>query len=164
MDSSPTNRQAVLLADQLDRSFHGGAWHGPATREALAGVGAANAGRRPNASPHSILDLVRHITFWMDAAHERIAFGRDVDSAGDWAPGDDVVSERVWNDALAKLDEAQAKLHGALSDLHDGRLDDVVPGADPTVRGLVLGVLQHNAYHTGQIVQLARELEPESVT
>ena len=28
----------------------------------------------------------------------------------------------------------------------------------PTVRGLLLGTLQHNAYHTGQIVHIAQEL------
>jgi uncharacterized damage-inducible protein DinB len=31
-----------------------------------------------------------------------------------------------------------------------------VAGSDPTLRGLLLGLLQHNAYHTGQIVVLAK--------
>ena len=159
MNSS--NPEVGFLADQLERSFHGGAWHGPATHEALAGISAATAGRRPAGSPHTILGLVRHVTFWLDAAHLRIVGGRDVDPGGDWAPGEDAVSEQVWSDAVAQLDEAHAKLQAALSNLEDSRLDDAVPGSDPTVRGLLFGALQHNAYHTGQIVQLVRELAPE---
>jgi hypothetical protein len=164
MDSTIANSETGLLADQLERSFHGGAWHGPATREALAGVDAALAGRRPPGFPHSILELARHITFWMEAARLRIVEGRDVSDAGDWAPGEDPVSERAWSDAVAQLEGAHAKLHAALSSLEDGRLGDRVPGADPTVRGLLLGTLQHNAYHTGQIVQLARAPAPEPST
>jgi hypothetical protein len=31
-----------------------------------------------------------------------------------------------------------------------------VAGSDPTVRGLLVGILQHNAYHGGQIVLLRK--------
>jgi hypothetical protein len=35
-------------------------------------------------------------------------------------------------------------------------LDDPVGGSDPTVRGLLFGVVQHHAYHAGQIVLLRK--------
>jgi uncharacterized damage-inducible protein DinB len=155
--ASSTSAEVGRLADQLERSFHGGAWHGPATREALAGIDATTAGRRPVGSAHTIIELTRHITFWLDAAHLRIVGGRDVDSDADW-PEQETLTAQAWERAVAKLERAHAKLHGALLELADARLDDAVPGLDPTVRGLLLGTLQHNAFHTGQIVQIAREL------
>jgi uncharacterized damage-inducible protein DinB len=145
------------LADQLERSFHGGAWHGPATLEALTGIDAAAADRRPDGSPHSIVELVRHIAFWLNAAHVRIASGRDVAPEDDW-PTEAPLTDEAWTQTVVELERAYTKLHAALLDLDDDRLNDAVPGSDPTVRGLVLGTLQHNAYHTGQIVQMAREL------
>lgn len=145
------------LADQLERSFHGGAWHGPATREALTGIDAATAQRRPDGSPHTIFEIVRHITFWLDAASLRIVDGRDVDPEGDWREEGEL-TDVAWRRAVAELENAHAKLQAALAGLGDDRLDDTVPGTDPTVRGLLLGTLQHSAYHTGQIVQLKREL------
>lgn len=150
-----TNAEITHLADQIDRSFHGGAWHGPGTREALVGIDAATAGRRSTGSPHTIADLVRHITFWLDAAHVRIIEGADVDADADW-PQESELTDEVWNRMTAELEEAHAKLHSALLRLKDSRLDDPVSGSDPTVRGLLLGTLQHNAYHTGQIVEIAR--------
>lgn len=149
--------EADRLADQLERSFQGGAWHGPATREALAQIDAATAARRPSGSPHSIVEIVRHITFWLEAAHQRIGSGRDVDPEGDW-PKEGELTDRAWKRALEELDRAYSSLHATVLALDVERLDDPVPGTDPSVRGLVLGILQHNAYHTGQIVQIAREV------
>jgi uncharacterized damage-inducible protein DinB len=152
-----SNAEVGRLADQLERSFHGGAWHGPATREALAGIDAATAERRLDGSPHTIIEHVRHITFWLNAAYLRISEGRDVSEEADW-PEESALTDQAWTQAITELEQAHAKLHAALLDLDDDRLDDAVAGSDPTVRGLLLGTLQHSAYHTGQIVQIAREL------
>lgn len=150
--------EIARLADQLERSFRGGAWHGPATREVLARIEASTAQRRPDGSPHTILELVRHITFWVRAAYLRIGRGENVNSDGDWPEEQGVLGEDAWNEVIAELEKAYGDLHASLLELDDDRLDDAVPGADPTVRGLVLGTLQHNAYHTGQIVLIGREL------
>ena len=152
-----SDSESRRLADQLDRSFHGGAWHGPAIREALSDIDAATAGRRLDGSPHAIVALVRHITFWLEAAYVRIVEGGDVDPGEDW-PEEGVLTDGEWARAVSALEQTHAKLHTALLDLDDERLDEAVSGSDPTVRGLLLGTLQHNAYHTGQIVQIAREL------
>ncbi len=152
-----THTEASRLADQLQRSFHGGAWHGPATLEVLAGIDAADAARHPKGSPHSIVEIVRHITFWFNAAHIRIACGDDVDPEADWLK-EEALNKETWERAIAELKEAYSKLQGTVLELDDARLDDAVRGLDPTVRGLLLGTLQHSAYHTGEIGQLAREL------
>jgi uncharacterized damage-inducible protein DinB len=156
MEVSSTT-EVARLADQLERSFRGGAWHGPAIREAISGLDAAAAGRRPRGASHSIVSLVRHMTFWIDAATVRIGGGRDVDPGGDW-PEEGTLSDEAWKQAIAELERAHERLYAVLVDLEDERLGDAVPGSDPTVRGLLLGTLQHNAYHTGQIVHIAREL------
>lgn len=152
------NAESARLADQLERSFHGGAWHGPAVREALEGVDAETAGRRTAGGANSIIETTRHLTFWLNAAHLRIAGGRDVDHAEDW-PEEKAVTSESWARAQAELDTAYTNLHALVLNLDDSRLDDAVPGSDPTVRGLLLGTLQHNAYHTGQIVQTVKELK-----
>jgi uncharacterized damage-inducible protein DinB len=151
------NLEVDRLADQLERAFHGGAWHGPATREALTGIDASTAARRPLGSPHTIVELVRHITFWVNAASQRIAEGTDVDPRSDWQK-EEVLTDETWAGIIAELEQAHTRLHAVVLDLDDDRLDAAVPGCDPTVRGLLLGTLQHNAYHTGQIVQVVREL------
>src|SRR5262249_52923016 len=149
--------QAQNLADQLERAFRGGAWHGPAVAEALAGVDAATAAARPFPGAHSIWENVHHLTVWNEVPRRRLDGGRLTapPAERDWPPVKDL-SPDAWRAALAALAGAHAALHARVLDLADGRLDDPVAGSDPTVRGMLLGVLQHNAYHAGQIVLLRR--------
>jgi len=151
----PALFEVSRLADQLDRSFRGGAWHGPAVAEALEGIDAELAVSRP-LSGHSIAELVSHVAYWLNAAAERIA-GGDAgveDGCADWPESPPAAA--AWPDLLAALDAAHRRLHAAVLALDDARLDDPVAGADPTVRGMLFGILQHNAYHAGQIALLRR--------
>jgi uncharacterized damage-inducible protein DinB len=156
-----TDSQTSRLADQLERSFRGGAWHGPSLAEALEGIDGRRARLRPVAGAHTIFELVGHVAFWLEGCLERLAHGVDADSHADWKVPDDG-SETAWKNALVKLEAAHRKLHAAVLELPDARLEDPVPGSDPSVRGMLLGLLQHNAYHAGQISLLARASETPS--
>jgi uncharacterized damage-inducible protein DinB len=145
------------LADQLERSFRGGAWHGPSVTEALADLTAEEAARRPIPAAHTIAEIVGHLATWTDVAHRRIA-GEPVPRVTDdedFPPGG-AASEEAWNGSLERLEEAHRKLHEVVAGLDADGLDAPVSGSDPTVRGLVLGVLQHNTYHAGQIALLRK--------
>ena len=148
---------AAPLVDQLERSFRGGAWHGPSVSEALAGVDAAAAAARQIAGAHTIAELAGHISAWMEVAARRIGGEEvlDLPPEEDFPP-DGAASPEAWRETLARLDETYRRLHALVRDLTAEGLEAPVAGSDPTVRGLVLGVLQHNAYHGGQIALLVR--------
>jgi uncharacterized damage-inducible protein DinB len=152
--------QVETLADQLERSFRGGAWHGPAVAETLAGVEESTAAARPILGAHSIWEIVRHMTVWNDVPRRRLD-GEGLQSLPglpaerDWPPVRDV-SAGAWQAALTALENVHAALHARILALADAQLDDPVTGSDPTVRGMLFGVLQHNAYHAGQITLLRK--------
>lgn len=149
------NVESSRFADLLERSFHGGAWHGPSISEALAGVD-ANGSRQRLAGSHSIAEIVGHLSFWLEAGRRRLEGGQPPEvEGGDWEAGDPD-SPEAWSERLAALEAAHRGLHAQVAALDDERLDDPVPGSDPTVRGLLAGLLEHNAYHAGQLVLLAR--------
>jgi uncharacterized damage-inducible protein DinB len=149
--------QVKTLADQLERSFRGGAWHGPAVAETLAGVDAAAAAAHPFPGAHSIWEIVRHLTVWNEVPLRRINGERleDLSHERDWPPVADL-SPEAWRAALTALEEAHAALQARVRALSEAQLDDPVGGSDPTVRGLLFGVLQHHAYHAGQISLLRK--------
>src|SRR5436190_8146196 len=155
--------QIESLADQLERAFRGGAWHGPAVAEALAGVGEAAAAARPFPGAHSIWEIVHHLTVWNDVPRRRLDGEglQNLPAERDWPPVGDV-SAGAWQAALTALEDAHATLRARVLALSDAQLDDPVAGSDPTVRGMLFGVLQHNAYHAGQIALLRKASEGKS--
>jgi uncharacterized damage-inducible protein DinB len=149
--------QIESLADQLERAFRGGAWHGPSVSEALAGVDESAAAARPLPAAHSIWEIVHHLTAWNDVPRRRLDGERlqGLPAELDWPPVKDV-SAGAWRAALAALENAHTALHARVRDLAESQLDDPVSGSDPTVRGMLFGILQHSAYHAGQIVLLRK--------
>jgi uncharacterized damage-inducible protein DinB len=155
-----TQVETTRLADQLERSFRGGAWHGPSLLEAVADVDASSAVSRLSPGTHTIHEIAWHAAFWIDASRRRI---EGEDDSG-LAPGADFPVEptdavAAWGETRERLEAAHRGLHDLVLSLADERLDDPVSGSDPTVRGLLLGLLQHNAYHAGQIVVLRKAQE-----
>ncbi|NWJ41957.1 MAG: DinB family protein [Geothrix sp.] len=154
-DLAPTR-----LADQLERGFRGGAWHGPAVMELLADLSAEQARWRPEPTSHSIADLVGHLTYWLEDTRRQLAGTPRLpgEPGSDWSPAD-LGSEAAWQGACAALEDAYGGLRAAILELEEGRLDEARSGSDTTIRGLLQGTLQHNAYHAGQIALLRKQAE-----
>ncbi len=134
--------------------------------EALADVTAAQAFAQPIPNAHSIWQLVLHITGWMDAVRERIENGPvAMPAEGDWPQIVDT-SESGWQATLALLAQRQQALLQVLATLTDEQLKQRLGAVNdpPSASGYsayynLHGVMQHNLYHTGQIVLLKKLLE-----
>jgi len=151
---------STRLADQLERGFQGGAWHGPAVMEILADVDGDMARWRPNPASHSMAELVGHLTYWLDDTQRQIAgeVRLQGEPGADWASGGPA-SEGDWQAARTALEEAHCRLRTSVLALEEGRFDEARSGSDTTIRGLLMGILQHNAYHAGQLALLRKLAE-----
>jgi len=151
---------STRLADQFERGFRGGAWHGPALMEILAGIDVAAARWHPGPTSHSIAEIVGHLTYWLeDTWRQILGEARPLGESGsDWGqPEPD--SDTAWQAALADLEAGHGHLWAEVLRLTESRLDEARPGSDTTIRGLLIGTLQHNAYHAGQIALLRKLAE-----
>jgi uncharacterized damage-inducible protein DinB len=148
------------ILDQLQRAYEGNAWHGPAVREVLAGVSAAQAHARPLQKAHSIWELVQHIAVWEDVGRRRLTGDRAqiaISSPEDWPPPEDT-SEAAWEQAKAALDRGHQALVEAISQTPESRLDEPIFEGMSTVYVTLHGVIQHDLYHAGQIAILRKAL------
>jgi uncharacterized damage-inducible protein DinB len=152
---SPCRVESGRIADQLERAYRGGAWHGPSLSEVIEDVDAALATRRAIPGSHTIQEIVWHVAFWTDAVRRRLE-GEEVaglPAGADFPPGGGD-AEAAWREARARLEDAHRRLHADVLALDDARLDE--PSGDSTVRAQLLGILQHHAWHGGQILMLGR--------
>ncbi len=148
-------RTTERLLDQVNRAFGGEAWHGPALRNLLDGITEDQARSHPLAESHSILELVVHVGTWMDVVARRVG-GTAVESTTvqDWSD----VTKTSWSRAVEELERAQSRLCDALARLSSEELEKPVPGATRSIYSEIMGLLQHNVYHAGQISLLKKAL------
>jgi uncharacterized damage-inducible protein DinB len=150
--------EVARIADQLRRSFEGGAWHGPALMEVLEGVTAKQAAAHPVAGAHSIWELTLHLWAWTGVEIDRLA-GKPTEKpeAGDFPAVTDT-SEKAWREALRKLEKVHRDLMAAVDRLPESRLEEKAPNRDHTIYFMLLGQVQHTVYHAGQIAVLKKAL------
>ena len=81
----------------------------------------------------------------------------ELNSEKDWTPISDF-SEAAWTATIEKYKRSTDELSEVMKSLEDSRLDENVPEQPFSFYTLLHGVIQHDIYHSGQIVLLKKML------
>jgi uncharacterized damage-inducible protein DinB len=154
---------------RVESTIAGDPWYGAPLLSILDGIDAKDAAWRPPGGVHSVWELTLHITVWARETARRLRGGPSGEPAeGDW-PAVTATDAASWKAAIADTRRAHGELAQALADLDDRDLDRQVGGNQVDGQGkpvtfhrTVVGVLQHDAYHAGQIalVKKLRAADP----
>lgn len=162
-------REIDRIVEQLERMYHGDAWHGPSVRAALDGVTASQAAARPEPSAHTIAEIALHITAWTREITRRLRLGIAQDPEdGDWPPVA-ATDEGTWRAMLEALDAAHAELVTTIAAMDDSDLPQRIGDTRDRALGsgvsryvTLHGLVQHHAYHAGQISLLKKAVVSKS--
>lgn len=155
--------EVARLINQFEQAVDGHPWHGDSLMTILRRVRYPAANSRPAGASHSIREIVRHLTAWMDEVRSRTE-GEPADepAAGDW-PRAAADGPAAWKKEVAALSAAHRALVSDLKALSDAALAEPIndPRNRRTGKGvtryvLLHGQVQHLAYHAGQIALLAK--------
>ena len=152
---------AIDLVRRTIQPLKGQAWHGgPTPVGALRGVDAAQAGWNPPGSKQSIWRLALHIAYWKYTVRRHLEGGelpRFPRSPANFPAIPARPDEAAWKADRELLAEEHHRLLTAMARLDPKLLDRRPPtGKRWTWGEMVIGVLAHDAYHTGQIQLLKR--------
>jgi uncharacterized damage-inducible protein DinB len=147
------------LADAIEQTIDGPVWHGPPLREILQDVTPTAAFAHPIAGAHSICDLVLHLAAWAEIAHERLRgeSRMSVPPEEDF-PSPTTLGEPGWAAAQARLVTGYRELARHVRKMSEQDLAGPVGTSDgqTTAEIMLRGVIEHGAYHGGQIALLKR--------
>jgi hypothetical protein len=151
------------LIEQFARIRSGDPWYGPPITQVLDGVTARQAASHPIPRAHSIWEIVLHLTAWVNEVRRRLETGVwRVPEDGDW-PEVTATTGKAWHQAVEGLLAAHDGLIRLLQALEETRLDETVGEERDTPLGTGVsysvtlhGLLQHDAYHLGQIALLKK--------
>jgi uncharacterized damage-inducible protein DinB len=155
-----TDLKASLIL-QLTATSDGDPWYGAPWSKLLEGLTPDQAAGHPISGGHSIWEVVLHMTSWTNEVRRRLEGMPAAEPVeGDW-PVVPIVSVEAWDAARETLSEAHARLMAAVEALPStrwtepvGRVREPALGTGVTVGGMLVGLAQHDAYHTGQVALL----------
>lgn len=151
------------LSNELYNSVFGDPWHGSPVKKILEDILSEKAFLKPISSAHNIIELTLHLDAWTEEVLNR--FNGNISSEptmGDW-PTPKENNEKYWQTVKQKLFADTNKLISVIKKFPEDKLDELVGrernvslGTGFSFEGLIIGLVQHNAYHAGQIALLKK--------
>ena len=153
------------LSIELHNSVFGDPWHGASLEKVLENIPLENTFHKPISSAHNIIELTLHINAWTEEALNRFNGNIPAEpSMGDW-PTPQFQTEEYWLAVKQKLFADTNKLIFAIKNFPEDKLDEIVGGERNVALGtgfsfdgLIIGLIQHNAYHSGQIALIKKSV------
>jgi len=153
----------INLVDELTKAYNADAWHGSNTLTLISASNPHKVFTHPVPNAHSIAELVLHLTAWTEEVIDRIEGNAAKEPArGDWSlPLEN--SEQEWEHIVADFKSANEKLITLIANftsidwnnnINDQRNKELGTGVSNAE--LLNGLIQHHAYHSGQIALLLK--------
>ena len=143
------NRILKLFADLQ----HGDCWIGTNYKEVLHGVNAGKAIQKVEGYANNIWMLVAHITYWRTTVVNRLTGSTNPPPFRDFLLPESC-NEVNWRQALHDFEAAYHLLRNAIQHLPEDQLEKSSPRKEQTFYELIMGCLQHDVYHMGQMMLL----------
>ena len=134
---------------------HGDCWIGNNFKEALHDVNAAMAAKKISGATNTIWELTAHITYWRTRVVNRLTGSDNPPPFLDFLlPGE--LNDLNWRQTLHDFESAYHLLRNAIHNFNVDHLERPSPKEGQTFYQLILGCLQHDAYHLGQIILIKK--------
>ncbi|GAA3513301.1 hypothetical protein GCM10022393_28870 [Aquimarina addita] len=140
---------------QLEMVFEGDPWLGTSVLKPLKKIPYECWNEKPENVAHSIAELVLHMIDWRIFVIEKLkdnqSYSIVMNSEMDWRKNVSIATETEKKECLTELINTQEMLITRLVEKPDSWLNEFVLGKDYTNEYMIMGVIQHDIYHLGQI-------------
>lgn len=143
------------LLKQFAELQHGDHWTDNSFKQVLHGVDHAVAMKTIDGKTNSIWMLVAHITYWRTSVVNRLTGSVNPPPFQDFHLPDEANAEN-WNQALHDFEAAYHLLRNAIHHFNEDNLDKPSVREGQTNYESMIGCLQHDAYHLGQMMILKK--------
>lgn len=147
------NRIVALFSDLQ----HGNCWIGTNFKQALHGISAETASKQIDNKTNSIWHLVFHVIYWRTAVINRLNSNLNPPPFKDFQLPNEL-NEQSWKQTQADFESVYHLLRSTINHFKLELLETPSPKPSQTYYQLIMGCLQHDTYHLGQIVLIRKHL------
>lgn len=140
----------------FDDLYNGSPWIDVNLSAVLEKISAKQATRKISPNLNSIWEIVNHLVSWRLNVLQRVQ-GKEMKSpANNYFSPVNNSSEAAWTATLKELNNSQKQWIAFLQGFNKKEFDTIYPSNNMNYYEHIHGILQHDAYHMGQIVLLAK--------
>lgn len=111
---------------------------------------------KPDENWNSIWEITNHIISWRENVLERVKGNFIITPENNYFTYIVDTSELAWLHTLKRLHDSQHHWIAFLKKIHEGELEKIYKSNNHSYAEHIHGIIQHDAYHLGQIVMLAK--------
>ncbi len=134
----------------------GECWIGLNLQDALSGVNATTASYKRTENGNAIWQLVNHLIYWRKTVMIRLSGKNERPEMTDFYFPENR-TEALWHETIVEFEKVSDTFIHAVKAFDETKLDQPSPKKEQTYYQLLMGCLQHDAYHMGQIVLLKKD-------
>ena len=149
-------KENELIIKLFEDLFDGSPWIDVTIMGTIKGISSKNASKKISVNQNSIWEIVNHLISWRLNVLQRVQ-GKVIITPGNnyFEPITDS-SPSAWERTLKELQDSQTQWLEFLKQLTPDTFSKVYPNNKMTYYEHIHGIIQHDAYHLGQITLLAK--------
>ncbi len=146
-------KRIIKLFEDL---YNGSPWIDATIIGSLKNISAKQALKKMAPERNSIWQIVNHMTAWRENVLLRVQGNEIITPNNNYFMEITDTSERAWQKALERLANSQHQWISFLKDFGETKFEKIYPSNKMSYYEHIHGILQHDAYHLGQIVFLSK--------
>ncbi|KIC92587.1 DinB family protein [Flavihumibacter sp. ZG627] len=148
-------KEVQRLKLRMQEMYDGEPWLDVSLLPVLRQVPACLAAKKLRPDRNSIWEIVNHLAAWKEAVLRRLTVGKETSPEHNFFLPVENKSDASWEASLKALEQAHKKWMMFLEGMEDKDLDKIYYG-NRSWHYHIEGLIQHDAYHLGQIVLLTK--------
>jgi uncharacterized damage-inducible protein DinB len=149
-------KESSRIISLFEKLYDGSPWIDVSIADSLKDISARQAAARALPGCNSIWELVNHLTHWRLNVLKRVEGKRITTPDNNYIEPITDTTDAAWKKTLDKLDESQQKWIHFLKAFKSENFSRIYPNNNMNYYEHIHGILQHDAYHLGQIVLLRK--------
>lgn len=149
------NKEIKNFISEFETIYNGEPWYGKSLMAVINDADPNNVFKKNNEDTHSAYEIFHHLYAWRDLLVRRLNGDNkasiSMDSKEDWTPQPGQQNPETWKALVKKQEQNQKDLVEALGKWKDADLDKHFAGTAYPLRTFLVGQIQHDIYHIGQI-------------
>ncbi|HMI07854.1 MAG TPA: DinB family protein [Flavobacterium sp.] len=151
-------KETTRIRKLFEDLYAGDPWLDVTIVGTLAELSAAQAANKPDPNWNSIWEITNHLISWRENVLERVNGKAIKTPENNYFNYVIDTSDIAWQLTLKRLHDSQEAWLAFLKDMPGESLEKIYLANEHTYADHIHGIIQHDAYHLGQIVMLAKHV------